>query len=141
MRVEIRPATVDDAAQILASVREYDWQAVQGWRLEPLLMLRETIARATETYLGLIDDTPVSLVVVQVKNVCAGHADVGVLSMQAADDHPLVYARHTMRLCRELQSRYMCLTGETDEAYGLSRRWLSWLGFELNENTFIWRRT
>jgi len=139
LKITIRDAVPEDAENVIAHLREYDMKKLQSCG-DTERVLRLTIERATECYLGFIDDEPICIMFVQATNICAGKARVGILMMRGADEHTNVVGRYSIRLFRMFIRRYEELTGEIDPEYTRSVQWMQRLGFTIEGNTFYWRR-
>jgi hypothetical protein len=135
MIVEIRQAKIEDAAKLIASLREVDTEALMKFGVDPLKLIQHSIP-LMETYVGLIDNEVVTIVFIEPVSMIEGRAKISILVTSLADKYPLIFARYTRRLLDRLLKFYPRLFGEVDPEYHRSSKWLRWLGFEVKGNRF-----
>jgi hypothetical protein len=131
--IKLRPALLDDAAQLAPRLREPDLQEIKAnLGAEPLLMLERGIAESNPCYAVVNkEDKPLALFGVVPDT---GDADVGLVWLLASDElarYPFFVLRNTRRWIDELQQQYRVLWNHIDARNELHIRWLQWSGFTL----------
>lgn len=138
MEIEIRKAVKSDGPQIAASMREVDLEDIWRFGIEPGHLLGETI-EMTQSYVGLINGELAVLITIQPISMITGSAKVGMVMTSVADEHQLVVGRYTKRFFEQLIKSYPAMYGTINPGYERSKKWLKWLGFEIDCDRFFLR--
>lgn len=139
MKIEVRPFEPDDVMKVVASMRDEDVKAVLRFG-DPVYHISKTARMAQLALVGLIEDEIACAVFIDETSVMFGGAHVGVITTSVADEHPRVFGRHTKWMFEELRKDYPEMWGEILPGYERSRKWLAWLGFEIEGDKFRLRR-
>jgi hypothetical protein len=127
----VRPALLDDAAQLAPTLREADQQEIKAnLGDDPLLVLERGIAQSDLCY-AVIDDEDKRLALFGVVPDTEDK-DVGLVWLLGSDElskHSFFVLRNTRKWLEVLHQRYRVLWNHIDARNELHIRWLQWSGF------------
>lgn len=128
----IRPATLDDVADLAPRLREADRDEVwDSHRSTPEEALGRSLRLSTHAWAGLADGRLVCM-----WGVCpASMLDrIGVPWLLGSDEietHQIAFLRRNRPMIAEMMETYTVLTNWVDARNTMSMRWLRWMGFTL----------
>lgn len=138
MKVEIRPSIMEDVERLVASMQEDDIKAVMSYKLNPVSLIGSMI-QIMDCITVLYGDEIAAMIFVQPINLLMGEAKVGVLSTSLALEHPLIFGRYCKICIDKIAESYPNMYGEFDPSRAVTRRWLRWLGFQVEDTKFFRR--
>jgi hypothetical protein len=133
MIVSIIPATLDHVPIMLATCRERERAAYEEFthnRAQEHLC--QMIRNSAEAWTGFIDDDLVCLLIISRGSIIGDSVTVWLHTCVAADEHPLVFVRHSQKILAKLRERYHYIYGVVQADNEQSMRWLRWLGFQFD---------
>ena len=134
MTVTVRAARLEDALVVAANMREADRREVwASSHSTPERAIRESLRVSTSAWVGYYDGVPVCVFGVAPLNMIAGIGSPWLLGTETLAERPASFLRRCRPYVRKMLAVYPKLVNHVDERNEASKRWLSWLGFELGE--------
>jgi len=131
MRVDLVPAELRDAEEIMKNLRDEDARGIELLQLNGEAALKIEIERATCCYTGKIDGEVAVIWGVTSATLLSGIGFVWMVTSKAADKAPFIFARRSQREIEAVLKRTPVLTGTCFAYNRRSLRWLRWLGAEI----------
>lgn len=134
MRAEVVPADEAHVAIIAAGMRQADRDEIwAASHVAPEAALRQGLRTSTIAWAGLIDGEPVCLFGVSPLSIVSGDGVPWMLGTEAVVRHQRTFLRHCRSCVDRMRAVYPTLTNYVDDRNTASKRWLRWLGFEIDE--------
>jgi hypothetical protein len=132
---EIRPFDPADIDAVAGNIREADRRELEAWTgcsdLLPDLMA--SIEMSDRVWTGVLEGQPACLFGVAPGSILGAVGTPWLVSTPAIDRHPIAFLRACQPALRRMQSDYYVLRNFVDVRNTRVKRWLTWLGFELQE--------
>lgn len=129
MTHSIVPATRELVEELLLDLRETDRAEFLLSRLSNEEFLNDALK--ARSWVGLGDGKPVCFWGVTLQETPLVPPYVWMISSRHAEKFTLTFARHSVRIVRELLKEYGSLEGFVLESNKRSQRWLSWIGAKI----------
>lgn len=134
MTVAVRPATFHDALVVAANMRDADRAEVWASSHEsPEAAVSRSLRVSTHAWVGYYDDRPVCVFGAAPLNMIAGLGSPWLLGTDELVDRPAAFLRRCRPYVARMLAVYPKLVNHVDDRNEASKRWLSWLGFNLGE--------
>ena len=129
---QIVPTTPEHVAELARTMREADVEEVwAAAKLLPLEALQEGVQASDEPFTGLMDGKVVCIFGVAQATVLSEEGEPWLLASDLIDETAHTFLRVNRVYVREIKKRYSKLSNYVDERNTAAKRWLRWLGFEL----------
>lgn len=135
MRAEIRPATADDIAAIVANARPADVAEMTALGTSVEESLRGGLQCSDWTYTGLLDGVPVCMFGVAPFSILNGEGRPWMLAANGLEAAQVPFLRACRPVVRAMRESYPRLVNIIDDRNVVAKRWLRWLGFSFDERT------
>ena len=134
-KVEIRPATADDIAPIVARIRESDRrECLAQTLLQPADAIAFVLGKSSQAWAGTVDGAAVCLFGVFPSTlVTPDHGRPWMVGTDAVETYQRAFLRRNRAIISEMKSRYSVLENWVDMRNDTSRKWLAWLGFTIHD--------
>ena len=129
-----RKCKTKDIRALRGKLREEDCRElfrVTGY--DPYFSLVMSFRRSDKTWVGMIDGEIACVWGVNQDSVLGRRARIWLLSTSVMDKAPIRVARFTKRWIKQLLEEYDILYNYVDDEYTKCKKWLSWLGFTLED--------
>lgn len=137
MKVEIRWTEAADVAAIVADARQADVDEMQAMGMSFEAALQKSVDQSDWTATGVVDDVPVCAFGVAPVSVISGIGAPWMLGANALMKAQVPLVRHCRPVVEAMQASYPRLLNAVDERNAAAKRWLRWLGFVFDEQTFL----
>lgn len=132
MKVEIVPATLEHAAAVAAKLRDADREEIAATSArDPRSVLRLAVIASHRAWAGVADGEPVAVFGVAPANLLDGRGSPWLFGTEWIERHPAAFLRRTRRLMPQMRAGYAMLENYVDTRNAMAKRWLAWLGFEI----------
>lgn len=131
--VTIRPATLEDAADLAPRLRAADRAEVwASHRATPIQALETSVRLScSDAWAGLADGALVCLWGVVPLSLVSRIGSPWLLASDDLERHQVAFLRRCRGMVDQMQAPYRLLTNHVDARNRLSIRWLRWMGFEI----------
>lgn len=134
MTTSVRPATFEDALVVAANMRAADRAEVwASSHSTPEGSVRDSLRVSTHAWVGYYDDRPVCVFGAAPLNLIAGVGSPWLLGTDELAERPAAFLRRCRPYVARMVAVYPKLVNHVDDRNEASKRWLSWLGFEIGE--------
>lgn len=138
MKVEVRPASMDDIAVLAAGMRQADREEVLASSGHgPEESLAYSLQVSTVAWTGLISDEPVCMFGVAPISVLSGRGAVWMLGTDGIERWPRTFLRRCHPCVETMLAVYPTLENYVADGNALSKAWLEWLGFTLADSVVL----
>ncbi len=128
----IRPATLDDVADLAPRLRQADRDEVwASHRNSPADALSRSLGMSTHAWAGLADGRLVCLWGVCPISLISRTGAPWLLGSDDIETYQMAFLRRSRPFVDEMLGVYTVLTNWVDDRNRVSMRWLRWLGFNL----------
>lgn len=133
-KAEIRPATIEDCADLAPRMRQSDVDEVMASDgLSPLSALEIAFKASSEAWAGLIDGVVVCMFGVCPVSLLSGDGSPWMLGSDDIEQHQKLFLRRCRPVVAGMAQSYKSLHNHVDCRNETSIRWLKWLGFTMGE--------
>lgn len=130
--VLIRPATLDDVADLAPRLRQADRDEVwASFRSKPEAALSKSFRLSSHAWAGLADEKLVCMWGVCPASLLNRIGVPWLLGSDEVETHQVAFLRRSRPALAEMLETYTVLTNWVDARNRVSMRWLRWLGFTL----------
>lgn len=127
--IEIRASRVSDIERIIPRLRAHDRKTIERLSLDPARLLRQTLENGNPMLTAVDDGVPICMWGIDKQSLLSPWM-IWMLTTDAIDNHQVKFLRWSRILVREWGRQYGTLEGWVDADFGVSVRWLRWLGFK-----------
>lgn len=134
MKVEVRSATLSDAAYVADNMREDD--RLEVWassRSDATTAVLRSVSVSTHAWVGYYDGRPVCVFGVAPLSMVSGEGTPWLLGTDELVRRPRAFLRRCHRYVAEMLAVYPILTNYVHDGNEASKAWLGWLGFTLHD--------
>lgn len=133
-RYEIVKATRAHAEELAPRMRPQDIEEVGALGHTPLDALMISVNDSTEAWAGLADGSVVCIFGLSTQSILSDRAFPWLLSSRDMPRHARAFLRLNREYMASMRKRYRLLWGWVCETNTVSIRWLTWLGFTIDED-------
>jgi hypothetical protein len=130
----VEPAQDSHIEAIVANLREHDKPTFAATP-DPAQALRDVVRKCTGSYVALLDGELLCLWAADVRTVLSDAIFLCMVTTTAAERHPTVFARHAIRIIRNILEEYGQIEGTVVTTNAIAIKWVSWLGAALTETS------
>jgi hypothetical protein len=131
--VEVVPATMEHAGEILPRVRQADADEFYATaRFTPALALDIAIHHSTHRWAGIVDGLVVAIFGASNGSLLTGTGVPWLISSNEVEHYPMTFLRHSRPLLTEMLRDYRLLENWADVRNVKACCWLRWMGFQFD---------
>jgi hypothetical protein len=135
MIVAIEPARDSHIEAIVANLREHDKPTFAA-TADPAQALRDVVRKCTGSYVALLDGELLCLWAADVRTILADAVFLCMVTTTLAERHPTVFARHAIRVIRNILAEYGQIEGTVVTTNAIAIKWVTWLGATRSKRRF-----
>ncbi len=130
--VVIRQPTEEDARYINSKLRVADINEIHAFGInDTLKAVMYSFHMSPLQWVTTVDDEPITLFGVSTQSAVLGHGCPWLLGTDKILDNQTLFLRNSVPYMDVMQSRYAFLSNYVHEDNHASKRWLQWMGFQV----------